>query len=132
MHRLNCIHYEQLDVASQGEELEAGCKEQLDEIFGKLSQLDILILMKKYGFLSEEICRLEACDFVITPIFQRLFQADTSIRSRENPVKTMYAKSLKVDKVLAEVNGKVNMSDVEGKGCLFRYLVERLKKENSK
>ena len=58
-----------LDVASQGEELEAGCKEQLDEIFGKLSQLDILILMKKYGFLSEEICRLEACDFVITPIF---------------------------------------------------------------
>ena len=124
--------YEQLDVASQGEELEAGCKEQLDEIFGKLSQLDILILMKKYGFLSEEICRLEACDFVITPIFQRLFQADTSIRSRENPVKTMYAKSLKVDKVLAEVNGKVNMSDVEGKGCLFRYLVERLKKENSK
>lgn len=47
-------------------------------------------------------------------------------------MKTMYAKSLKVDKVLAEVNGKVNMSDVEGKGCLFRYLVERLKKENSK
>ena len=68
----------------------------------------------------------------ISIIFQRLFQADTSIRSRENPVKTMYAKSLKVDKVLAEVNGKVNMSDVEGKGCLFRYLVERLKKENSK
>ena len=121
-----------LDVASQGEELEAGCKEQLDEIFGKLSQLDILILMKKYGYLSEENSRLEACDFVITTIFQRLFQADTSIRSRENPVKTMYAKSLKVDKVLAEVNGKVNMSDVEGKGCLFRYLVERLKKENSK
>lgn len=46
--------YEQLDVASQGEELEAGCKEQLDEIFGKLSQLDILILMKNMDFLVKK------------------------------------------------------------------------------
>lgn len=124
--------YEEMDVVSQGDEIEAECKAQLDVLFGKLSQLDILIIMKKYGFLGEKLSKMEACDFVITPIFQRLFQEDTSIRSRENPVKTMYAKSLKVDKVLAEINGKVNMADVEGKGCMFRYLVERLKKENSK
>lgn len=113
-------------------EFDSGCKSQLDVLFGKLSQLDILIMMKKYGFLGEEFSKMETCEFVITPIFQRLFKEDASIGSRENPVKTVYAKTIKVDKILAEINGKVNMSDVEGKGCLFRYLVERLKQENSK
>lgn len=124
--------YEEMDAVSQGDEIETECKSQLDALFGKLSQLDILIMMKKYGFLGEEFSKMETCEFVITPIFQRLFKEDASIRSRENPVKTVYAKTVKVDKILAEINGKVNMSDVEGKGCLFRYLVERLKKENSK
>lgn len=124
--------YEEMDVVSQGDEIETECKAQLDALFGKLSQLDIIIMMKKYGFLGEELSKMEVCDFVITPIFQRLFKEDASIRSRENPVKTVYAKTIKVDKILAELNGKVNMSDIEGKGCLYRYLVDRLRIENSK
>ena len=39
------------------------------------------------------MCHMEACDFVITPIFKRLFNEDASIRSRENPVKTVYSKN---------------------------------------
>ena len=65
-----------------------------------------------------------ACDFVITPIFKRLFEEDTSIRSRENPVKTVYSKTQKIDKLMAEMNGKINMVDVDG--CLVRYFAERL------
>ena len=124
--------YEEMDVVSQGDEIETECKAQLDALFGKLSQLDIIIMMKKYGFFGEKLSKMEVCDFVITPIFQRLFKEDASIRSRENPVKTVYAKTIKVDKILAELNGKVNMSDIEGKGCLYRYLVDRLRIENSK
>ena len=70
------------------------------------------------------MCHMEACDFVITPIFKHLFEEDTSIRSRENPVKTVYSKTQKIDKFMAEMNGKINMVDVDG--CLVRYFAERL------
>ena len=70
------------------------------------------------------MCHMEAGDFVITPIFKRLFEEDTSIRSRENTVKTVYSKTQKTDKLMAEMNGKINMVDVDG--CLVRYFAERL------
>lgn len=96
----------------------------VDLVFSKMSKLDVLILLKAKGVLGEEMCHMEACDFVITPIFKRLFEEDTSIRSRENTVKTVYSKTQKIDKLMAEMNGKINMVDVDG--CLVRYFAERL------
>lgn len=49
---------------------------------------------------------------------------DASIRSRVNPVKTVYSKTQKIDKLMAEMNRKINMVDVDG--CLVRYFAERL------
>ena len=113
-----------IDAAVFGDEIDSETKEKLDAILGKLSKLEVLILLKSKGVFGEEMSKMEACDFVITPIFKRLFDEDQSIRSKMNPVKTVYAKTKKIEKVLAEVNGKINMSDVDG--CMVRYFIERL------
>lgn len=115
---------EGIDAAVFGDEIDSETKEKLDAILGKLSKLEVLILLKSKGVFGEEMSKMEACDFVITPIFKRLFDEDQSIRSKMNPVKTVYAKTKKIEKVLAEVNGKINMSDVDG--CMVRYFIERL------
>lgn len=115
---------EGIDASVFGDEIDTDTKEKMDLVFGKMSKLDVLILLKAKGVLGEEMCRMEACDFVITPIFKRLFDEDTSIRSRENPVKTVYSKTQKIDKLMAEMKGKINMVDVDG--CLVRYFAERL------
>lgn len=115
---------EGIDASVFGDEIDTETKEKMDLVFSKMSKLDVLILLKAKGVLGEEMCHMEACDFVITPIFMRLFEEDTSIRSRENPVKTVYSKTQKIDKLMAEMNGKINMVDVDG--CLVRYFTERL------
>ena len=115
---------EGIDASVFGDEIDTDTKEKMDLVFGKMSKLDVLILLKAKGVLGEEMCHMEACDFVITPIFKRLFDEDTSIRSRENPVKTVYSKTQKIDKLMAEMSGKINMVDVDG--CLVRYFAERL------
>lgn len=49
---------------------------------------------------------------------------DGFFRLRENPVKTVYSKTQKIDKLMVEMNGKINMVDVDG--CVVRYFAERL------
>lgn len=73
--------------------------------------------------LGEELRRMEMCDFVITPTFTKLFAEDNMIRSKVDPVRTAYNKKNKIMKVLAELNGRINMEDVEG--CLAAYFMKR-------
>ena len=108
-----------------GTDLDDTCKAPLDEAMDRLSDLDVYLLMKEFGLLSEKENTMEMCDFVITPTFQKLFDRDQTIRSRENPLRTAYNKNAKVMRVLAELNGSINMCDVEG--CLVRYFCERWK-----
>lgn len=109
-----------------GTDLDDSCKAPLDEAMDRLSDLDVYLLMKEFGLLSEKENMMEMCDFVITPTFQKLFDRDQTIRSRENPLRTAYNKNAKVMRVLAELNGRLNMCDVEG--CLVRYFCERWKR----
>lgn len=106
-----------------GTDLDDSCKAPLDEAMDRLSDLDVYLLMKEFGLLSEKENAMEMCDFIITPTFQKLFDRDETIRSRENPLRTAYNKNAKVMKVLAELNGRLNMCDVEG--CLVGYFCER-------
>lgn len=115
---------EGIEASVLGNEIDSDTKAKMDDVFGKLSKLDVLILLKNKKILGEEMYRMEACDFVITPIFKSLFEEDTSIRSKVNPIKTVYAKTQKIEKVLSEMNGKINMADVDG--CLVRYFVEKI------
>ncbi len=109
-----------------GTDLDDSCKAPLDEAMDRLSDLDVFLLMKEFGLLSEKENAMEMCDFVITPTFQKLFNRDQTIRSRENPLRTAYNKNAKIMKVLAELNGRLNMCDVEG--CLVRYFCDRWNK----
>ena len=106
-----------------GTDLDDTCKAPLDEAMNRLSDLDVYLLMKEFGLLSEKENAMEMFDFVITPTFQKLFDRDVTIRSRENPLRTAYNKNAKIMRVLAELNGRLNMCDVEG--CLVRYFCER-------
>lgn len=108
-----------------GIDLDDTCKAPLDEAMSRLSDLDVYLLMKEFGLLSEKENAMEMCDFVITPTFQKLFDRDETIRSRENPLRTAYNKNAKVMRVLAELNGRLNMCDVEG--CLVPYFLKRWK-----
>ncbi len=101
-------------------ELPDDTKAEMDRTFAKFSKLDIYILVKDVGILDEEICRMEMCDFVVTPLFRKLLDEDDSIRSKSNPLKTAYNKKSKVKKVLAELGGKISVDDVEG--CLTSYV----------
>ena len=83
-------------------------------------KLDLYILVKDFGILDEEIRRMEMCDFVITPLFKKFLAEDESIRSKSDPLKTAYNKKSKVMRVLAELNGRISMDDVEG--CLTLYI----------
>ena len=103
-----------------GNDLPDDAKEELDRAFAKLSKLDLYILVKDFGILDEEIRRMEMCDFVITPLFKKFMAEDDSIRSKSDPLKTAYNKKSKVMRVLAELNGRISMDDVEG--CLTLYI----------
>lgn len=117
---------EQLDVTEgipdsvYGNELPDDTKAEMDRAFAKFSKLDIYILVKDAGLLDEEISRMEMCDFVITPLFQKLLDEDDSIRSKSDPLKTAYNKKSKIKKVLLELGSRISMDDVEG--CLTSYV----------
>lgn len=112
-----------IDPSVYGTDISDDCKSVLDEASAKLSDLDIYILMKEFGLLGEELQKQDMCDFVISATFQKLYDADDKIRSKNDPVKTAYNKKSKIMKVLAEMNGKINMADVEG--CLVSYFMKR-------
>lgn len=120
---------EQVDVYEDnydhifGNELSENGKTELDKASARMSDLDVYILFKEFGLLGESLRRMEMCDFVITPTFQKLFEEDKMIRSKDDPVKTAYNKKAKIVRILAELNGKVSMSDVQG--CLVSYFMER-------
>lgn len=114
-----------IDKSVYGDVLTEDCKQALDGAAAKLTDLDTYILMKEFGLLGESMLRQEMCDFVITPVFQELFDRDETIRARTNSVKTAYNKKAKIMRVLAELNGSINMSEVEG--CLVSYFCKRWK-----
>ncbi len=103
-----------------GDELPDDARIEMDKAFAKFSKLDLYILVKDFGILDEETRRMEMCDFVITPLFQKFMDEDTSIRSKADPLKTAYNKKTKVMKVLAELGGRINMNEVEG--CMTAYV----------
>ena len=117
---------EQLDVADgipdsvYGTDLPDDAKEELDRAFAKLSKLDLYILVKDFDILDEETRRMEMSDLVITPLFKKFLEENESIRSKSDPLKTAYNKKNKVMRVLAELNGRINMDEVEG--CLTLYV----------
>lgn len=123
---------EQVDVFEDnydhifGNELSDTAKSELDKVSGKMSDLDVYILLKEFGILGESLRRMEMCDFVITSTFKKLLEEDKMIRSKEDPVKTVYNKKAKIMKLLAELNGKVSESDVQG--CLVSYFMARWEK----
>lgn len=79
-----------------------------------MSGLDYYILLKEYGLLGEEIREQKMDQFVKTETFLRLMDEDNSIKSKENLVKMTYNKKLKIKKILKSINGKMDMSDLEG------------------
>lgn len=95
-------------------ELKKETKQILDEIFSNMTSLDYYILIKEYGLLGEEIRKQEMDQFVKTETFFRLMDEDNSIRSEQDLVKMVYNKKLKIKKILKSINGKVDMSDLEG------------------
>lgn len=106
-----------------GNELSDEGQAALDKATAKMSDLDIYILMKEFGLLGESMRKMEMCDFVCTPTFQKLFDEDTMIRSKEDPVKTAYNKNVKISKLLAELRSEVSVEDVQG--CLVPYFMKR-------
>lgn len=95
-------------------ELEKETKQILDEIFSNMTSLDYYILIKEYGLLGEEIRKQEMDQFVKTERFFSLMDEDNNIRSEQDLVKVVYNKKSKIKKILKSINGKVDMSDLEG------------------
>ena len=94
--------------------MEKETKQILDEVFSNMTCLDYYILIKEYGLLGEEIRKQEMDQFVKTETFFRLMDEDNSIRSEQDLVKMVYNKKSKIKKILKSINGKVDMSDLEG------------------
>ena len=113
----------EIDSSVFGCDLADDCKVEMDKVSAKFSDLDIYILVKEFGMLGEQMRRMEMCDFVITSTFKKLFAEDDMIRSKVDPVRTAYNKKNKIMKVLAELNGRINMKVVEG--CLVAYFMKR-------
>ena len=89
-------------------------KQILDEVFSNMTSLDYYILIKEYGLVGEKKRKQEMDQFVKTETFLRLMDEDNSIRSEQNLVKIAYNKKSKIKKILKSINGKVDMSDLEG------------------
>lgn len=107
-----------IQIASKEEkhpfELEKETIQILDGIFSNMTSLDYYILLKEYGLLGEEIRKQEMDQFVKTETFLRLMDEDNSIKSEQNLVKMAYNKKSKIKKILKSINGKVDMTDLEG------------------
>lgn len=54
------------------------------------------LLMKQYGFLGDDVQKMQIKDFVKTDFYQKFFMNDTSIRSKKDPVKNAYNKLAKI------------------------------------
>ena len=89
-------------------------KQILAEVFSKLSKTDMCLLMKKTGLLGEDLQKMQIKDFVETDLFKRIFEADETVRAKNNPVKAAYNRRDKVDRVLASLGAKLQMDEVKG------------------
>ena len=96
----------------------------LDVAFENFSGLDFYLLMKRYYLLGGEIRNQDMSEFVETPLFKKLFEEDSTIRSKVDPIKTSYNKQKKIEKALASLNGKVDMSELVG--TLEAYIKARM------
>lgn len=105
-------------------EMDYDTKCVLDVAFENFSSLDFYLLMKRYYLLGGEIRNQEMSEFVETPLFKKLFEEDNTIRSKVDPIKTSYNKQKKIEKTLASLNGKVDMSELVG--TLEAYIKSRM------
>ena len=105
-------------------EMDYDTKCVLDVAFENFSGLDFYLLMKRYYLLGGEIRNQEMSEFVETPLFKKLFEEDNTIRSKVDPIKTSYNKQKKIEKTLASLNGKVDMSELVG--TLEAYVKSRM------
>lgn len=96
----------------------------LDVAFENFSGLDFYLLMKRYYLLGGEIRNQDMSEFVETPLFKKLFEEDSTIRSKVDPIKTSYNKQKKIEKALTSLNGKVDMSELVG--TLEAYIKARM------
>ena len=92
-----------IDKAIFGEILDEDAEEALNSIFGKMSKLEILLLMKKYGLLGHHLQVMELKPFSETEIFKKYFAEDASIKSRKDPVKIAYNKNQKIEKAIEDL-----------------------------
>jgi hypothetical protein len=95
-------------------ELDEDTKQLLDEATARFSKLDVYILMKEFGLLGEDIRKQEMCEFVKSALFRQLLDADLSVRSKNDPVRIAYNKTVKIKKTLASLNGKIELVDLVG------------------
>lgn len=101
----------------------------LDAVFSKCSGLDIYVLMHEMGYLNNKTNNMKISEFVKTKTFMELFDEDTTIRSRNNPIRTVNNKRVKMHKLLAGLKGKISVDDIEGgtKDYFFNCLVKKTK-----
>ena len=98
-------------------------KATLDRITTKLSDLDFFILLKDYGLLGEQIRMMHIDEFVKSPMFLKLFDGDNTVKSKTNPIKTVYNKKNKIKTHLQSLKNSLSMDDIDG--YLVDYYISR-------
>ena len=115
-----------IDKAIFGEILDEDAEEALDSVFGKMSKLEILLLMKKYGLLGHHLQVMELKPFSETDVFKKYFAEDASIKSRKDPVKTAYNKNQKIEKAIDDLKKLAEEKHFYIESGLERYLFRLL------
>lgn len=115
-----------IDKAIFGEILDEDAEEALNSIFGKMSKLEILLLMKKYGLLGHHLQVIELKPFSETEIFKKYFAEDASIKSRKDPVKIAYNKNQKIEKAIEDLKKLVEEKHFYIESGLESYLFRLL------
>ena len=92
-------------------------------LIAKLSDIDLHL---RCICLKED---MEAGDILYVHearIFKKLFAVDTSIRSRENPIRTVEHKRVKMNKAVRGLRDVIEADDVNAEGLLTGYFYELL------
>lgn len=81
------------DKVSGSEGLDPKLKAVIDNLFVRMKNTELCLLMKQCGVFGDAILKMDDKDFARTELFKKVFLLDDAIRSKSDPVKSAYNKN---------------------------------------
>lgn len=106
--------------------LDSRTRSYFGKLFEKMTDKDWLVFLKNNGMLGDDLQEMEAEQFSETEIYYTVFGKKTGANAKEKMTKTVYNRTIKVNKIMETIPYKVKIEYVKEFKEYFEEQVERI------